>query len=86
MSELITLPDGRVFPCYNSEALPWSIGACFHIRDQQEGYPRTLAILRAVKAHRPEQFEQERRDLVRSSLGGVFRHNARELLRLLESV
>jgi hypothetical protein len=80
----ITLEDGRMFPVFNNEILSWDTGSAFTPRDEQEGYPRTRAIIAAMRQHRPEQLERERRELLKASFDRMFGHNARKLLTLIE--
>ncbi len=78
--------NGYDFPLYGEQLLSWSPGAHFTLADQQEGYPRTLTVLRAMKEHRPEQLEQERREMVKGSFDRMFGHNAKQMLLLIEQV
>lgn len=84
MGDIVTLPDGRVFPAYGGRALSWSVGIEFSTADEKAGYPKTRAIIRAFMAHRPEQLEAERRVLLRASFDRVFGGNAKRLLGLIE--
>ena len=45
-----------------------------------------LTVLRAMKEHRPEQLEQERREMVKGSFDRMFGHNAKQMLLLIEQV
>jgi hypothetical protein len=83
---MITLPDGRVFPEYNGEVLSWDINSSNHSLDQGEGYPRTKAIIRAFRDHRPDQLRQERYGLWRACSDRMFGHNAKRLLAIVDSV
>lgn len=83
MSTTITLSDGRVFPCYNGEALSWNPGGQFTIADGEQGYPRTRAVLRALREHRPEQFAREKADALRGCFG-LFRGNGERFYRIVE--
>jgi hypothetical protein len=81
----ITLKDGRTFPSYNGEILSWDLGSSFTLRDEQEGYPRTCAIIAAMREHRSEQLDRERRELLKASFDRMFGHNARKLLALIQA-
>jgi hypothetical protein len=81
----ITLEDGRVFPAHNDEVLSWDIGSSFTPRDEREGYPRTRAIILAMREHRTAQLENEQRQLLKASFDRMFGHNARKLLALIEA-
>ena len=76
--------DGRQFPTYDGELLSWDISSAGTIRDEQEGWPRTRAIVRAFIAYRPEQLERERRNLVKASFDRIFGKNAEKLLDVVE--
>ncbi len=83
---LIQLEDGRTFPHYKLEILSWSIGSAFTLQDELESYPRTKAIIEAMRIHRPEQLERERHELIKSMLcDRIFGHNAGKLLKLIET-
>jgi hypothetical protein len=82
---ITTLPDGRVFPVYEGQPLSWSIGLYMTPNEQHLGYPRSKAVVNAMRVHRPDQLERERRDSVRASFG-MFRGNAATLLRLIDTV
>lgn len=74
-----------MFPQHNGEALPWSLGAVFTYQDELDGYPRCRAVIDALQEHRPDQLEQERRELIKSSLcDRLFGGNAKRLLKLIE--
>jgi hypothetical protein len=81
----ITLEDGRVFPAFEGKPLSWNIISSFTPRDEQEGYPRTRAIISAMRKHRPDQLEHERRKLLKASFDRMFGHNARKLLALIKA-
>ncbi len=78
------LEDGRVFPTLDGPALSWDIGSCFTLADEQNGYVKTLRLIRAFRELRPEQLERERRELVKASFNRMFGHNAKKLLALVE--
>ena len=82
---IVTFPDGRVFPEYDGEALSWDPGSYFTHGQEQLGYPKSKAVIRAMRTHRPDQFEKEKRQLVKDSFGRMFGHNAKKLLALYES-
>lgn len=81
---LVTLPDGRTFPQQAGKALSWSIGLHFTTADQQAGYPKTRAVIRAFAEHRTEDLRREKRELLKASFDRMFGHNARKLLALIE--
>lgn len=81
---LITLDDGRVFPEYDGKPLAWDVGAYFTASEQNAGYPRMRAVILAMQAHRPEQLERERRDMLKGSFDRLFGHNARRCLAVIE--
>lgn len=83
---MVTLEDGRTFPNYGAEVLSWNIGSSFTRQDEAEGNPRTLAVLRAMRDHRPEQFAREHPQLVRDTFNLLFGQVAKRLLRLYEMV
>ena len=83
MSTTITLDDGRIFPVYQNEVLPWNVGSQT-ARDENEGYPRTRAIIAAMHKHRPQQLETERQSYLKHSFDPMFGHNARKILKLIE--
>lgn len=83
--ELITLPDGRVFPVYNGEPLSWDVNSQATLSDEKEGYPRTKTVVRAMIQERPEQLHREKSSLLRGSFDRMFGHNARKLLAVIES-
>lgn len=78
----ITLDDGRVFPVYEGHAISWAFDNC--LAEQHKGYPKMRAVIRAMKAHRPEQLQHERRQLVRDSLDRLFGQVAQRMLVVLE--
>lgn len=85
MPNMVQLPDGRLFPCYNGEVLTWALGSHFTHADELEGYPRTKAQIAALRAHRPDVLEYECRQLVKSALADrLFGHKAEELLNLID--
>lgn len=82
---MITLDDGRVFPSFDGKPLSWEIGAACTPRDENEGFPRTRAVIQAMREFRPEQLERERRSYLKHSFDPMFGHNARKLLALIEN-
>lgn len=82
----ITLPDGRVFPEHNGEPLNWAIGSYMNAAEAKAGYPKALAVLRAMKEHRPQEFQNEYRDMLRGSFDRTFGQNAKKALSLIEKV
>jgi hypothetical protein len=80
----ITLDDGRIFPAYQGAALSWDIGSQFTSRDESEGFPRTSAVIAAMRQHRPDQLERERSSYLKHSFDSVFGHSARKILNLIE--
>lgn len=85
METTMVREDGLRFPVYNGELLSWSIGLYNTWNDQNAGYPRTKAVIRAMREYRPEQLERERRELVRGSFDRVFGRSAKRLLDVIES-
>ena len=82
-AELIQLPDGREFPVYNGEPLSWVISPT--LTDEKEGFPRLRSVIRAMMEKRPEMLEEERRQLVKSSLcNPVFGVVAERVLKIVE--
>ncbi len=75
--------NGRLFPAHNGKALSWVISATHE--DRVEGFPRLRSVIRAMRELRPEQLAQERRELIKDSFGQLFGHNAKELLKVIES-
>lgn len=82
--ELITV-NGNLFPSYNGEALSWSIGLYHTFSEEQAGFPRARTVIAAMREHRPEQLERERRDMLSASFDRMFGHNARKMLDLIEN-
>ena len=83
-SNLITLEDGRIFPEYQGKPLSWDMGSEFSLSDEQAGYPKTRAIIRAFRDHRPEQFRKEKYLELRATFDRVFGGNAKRLLAIME--
>lgn len=77
--------NGNLFPSLPGEALSWSIGLYMTEAERQLDYPRARAVIRAMLIHRPQQLEQERREMVRASFGKMFGHNAAKCLHVIES-
>ncbi len=77
-----TLPDGRVFPVYNGEVLSWNISMTD--ADAAAGYPKTKAVIAAMREHKPQQLEAERREMVKASMTGIHRGPAKKVLELIE--
>jgi hypothetical protein len=82
---MITLDDGRVFPSFDGKPLSWDIGSVCTQKDESEGFPRTRAVIQAMREYRPEQLERERRLYLKHSFDRIFGHNARKLLALIEN-
>lgn len=82
--DLITNANGYQFPAFNGEALSWLPGLYSSRSEEQAGYPRARVVIAAMKKHRPEQFERERRELLKDSFDRMFGHNAKKLLALFE--
>lgn len=74
--------DGREFPVHNGELLSWSLS--WSALDKQEGFPRLKAVISAMRLHRPDQLEAERRQALRDSFNRMFGHNARVVLDLID--
>lgn len=83
---LKTLQDGREFPTWNGKTLAWDFGLYMTTNEGKQGYPRAFAVLLALKHHRPDQFKNERRSLLRASFDRIFGRNAQEALALLDKV
>ena len=78
----IKLEDGREFPTHDGVTpLSWPIGAHFTLQDEREGYPRCKAVLAETS---DEQLERDRVENAKASFG-LFGHNARRLLVLIEA-
>lgn len=84
-SLLLTLPDGREFPQLNGEPLSWPLGN-MTLNEEKLGYPRLRRQILAMLIWRPDQLENEKRDCLAGAYGGCFSHNARKLLKIIESV
>ena len=82
---LVTLDDGRIFPCWGTEILSWDICSGASLKDELEGYPRTRAIIHAMRIERPEQLRREIADLQRHQFDRCFGSNARKLLTVIHS-
>lgn len=83
-STTITLEDGRVFPVFDGQPLAWDTGLYHTFAEQQAGFPRMKAVIAAMREHRPEQLEQERRGLMKAQFDRMFGHNARVALDVIE--
>ena len=83
---MITLEDGRVFPSFNGEALSWSPGLYQTWTEEQADFPRMRAVLCAMKEHRPDQLELERRTMLRASFDRMFGHQAAKALAVIDQV
>jgi len=82
-----TLEDGRVFPVSpEGEVLSWDIGLYATQAEAQLGYPKARAAIAAMQAERPEQLVRERASLTRATSNRMHGHNARALLKLIDSV
>jgi len=82
-----TLEDGRVFPVSpEGEVLSWDIGLYATQAEAQLGYPKARAVIAAMQAERPEQLVRERASLTRATSNRMHGHNARALLKLIDSV
>lgn len=79
---VITLEDGRMFPVYEGEPLSWILDNSFG--EQQKGYPKARAVIRAMMVYRPEQLERERREMLKCSFDRMFGMNAKRMLDLIE--
>jgi hypothetical protein len=78
-------PDNpNLFPSHNGEPLSWSIGVHHSINEENAGYPKMRAVIRAMAKHRPEQLANEHRELVKSSMGKMFGHQAKKQLNVVE--
>ena len=76
--------DGLRFPVYENELLSWSPGLYYTWNEQQAGFPRMRAVIRAMRQYRPLDLERERRELLKASFDRMFGHNARKALEVLE--
>jgi hypothetical protein len=74
---------GNLFPCYNGELLSWSPGLYF-THGEAPDYPRARYVLAAMREHRPEQYEQERKLAVKHSLTERVFVAAREYVKLFD--
>jgi hypothetical protein len=74
--------DGREFPQYNGQLLPWAISIT--LQDEEEGYPRLRTVIRAMREHRPAQLERERIEMLKGSFDRVFGSNAKKVLNVIE--
>jgi hypothetical protein len=83
-SQLTTLEDGRQFPTYNGDTLSWCISST--LSDEQEGFPRLRAVVRAMRDYRPEQLQRERHEELKATFNQMFGHNARKVLRVIDEV
>lgn len=81
---LKTLGDGRAFPQYDGETLSWCTGLYHTAAEERIGFPRMRAVIRAMIAHRPEQIERERREMLKASFCRIFGRNARKSLNVIE--
>lgn len=79
---LITLPDGRRFPSYEGLPLAWSSGLYMTTEEERAGYPRARAVLAEMSS---KDLLRERAEAIRDSLGGLFGHNAKKHLALVEA-
>lgn len=82
--ELITLSDGRVFPQYEGETLSWYIGLYHTTAEERLGFPRMRTVIRAMLAHRPEDLERERYQMLKASFDRVFGRIARVMLAVID--
>jgi hypothetical protein len=80
---MITI-NNNSFPEHNGEALCWSIGAYDTINEQNAGYPKMRAVIAAMRDHRPELLQKERRLLVRASFDRMFGRVAAKQLRIID--
>ena len=83
-TELITI-NGNPFPSYQGEALSWSIGLYDTINEANAGYPRMRVVINAMREHRPEQLETERKELVKASFDRMFGCAAKRQLSIMEA-
>lgn len=85
MLTTIKLENGRNFPVYEGLALSWDIASYNSLEEERLGYPRMRAVIRAMREHRPEQLERERREMLKASLSDrMFGHNAKKVLAVIE--
>jgi hypothetical protein len=82
----ITLPDGRVFPVFEGEALSWDLGFYFTPAEEKAGLPKLRAVYAAAKEHRPELIEREEAVLLRAQFNRMFGFNAERLLNILRAL
>lgn len=80
----ITLDDGRIFPAYQGKALCWSVGLYMTTNEAMCGYPKAKTVIAAMRAHRPDELERERREMLKASFNRMFGHNAKTCLALIE--
>lgn len=81
----IKLPDGRVFPEYNGEALAWDYGLYMTTNEEQAGYPRARVVINELITEDPNRFCREVREMQKAQFG-LFSGNARRALNLLRDV
>ena len=72
------------YPEYNGEKLSWSLGLYFTHAEEEAGFPRMRAVIRAMLHERPVQLERERQDALIASSNRMFGHNAAKQLRVIE--
>ncbi len=85
MGTVIELEDGRIFPCYNGEALAWSVELYNTPSESAIGYPRLKAVVDAMQEHRPLQLDIFRRELSFDCFGKMFGRNAKRLQDVIDA-
>ena len=80
-STIITLDDGRTFPSLDGTPLPWVLQNTWE--DQEAGFPKLRAVIRAMRDHRPNELLRERERLAKDSFNKLFGHNAETVLRVV---
>ena len=84
MTQLATLPDGRVFPTFDGETLSWSIGLYMTPNEERAGFPRANAVARAMYKFRLEQLIHERSETLKATFDSMFGHNAKKTLKIID--
>lgn len=84
--DAVPQPAKPSFPQHNGESLSWDAGMYMTSAQASEGYPKAKAVLAAMKEQRPEQFVKEHNQAIRDSMGGIYAHNAKAYLNLIETV
>lgn len=83
-SELIAGHGGNLYPCHDGQPLAWSPGLYQTFAEQELGFPRMRAVLRAMRDHRPEQLRRERFEMLRGSFCSLFGRAARLALEIID--